>query len=233
MSFFNDLGRKISETGQGAVNKTKTMAETSRLNSAINDCKNKIEMTYREIGNFYMQKYGKNPDPEIAEKVKYIEELDGNIKNMQEEIRKINGYIQCPKCGKTVKNDAFFCDGCGERLRNPETENRCAACGAILPPNASFCTKCGRPRNTSAEQPMYQPNRPFEQQTPPAQPFNMQEPPVRPNYDFQNGQQTPPPQPPVQPAPQENSNPATKVCPECGYEMDASQKFCLRCGEKL
>lgn len=225
MSFFNDLGRKISETGQGAVNKTKTIAETSRLNSAINDCKNKIEMTYREIGNFYMQKYGKNPDPEIAEKIGYIKELEGNIQNMQEEIRKINGYIQCPKCGKTVKNDAFFCDGCGERLRNQEPETRCAACGAVLQPNAAFCTKCGTPRNA-------QPN-PFNGQNPPpyqqTQPFNNPEQDVQQHYEVHEGEQSSMPGQ----TPQDNSNMATKVCPACGYEMDANQKFCLRCGEKL
>lgn len=77
MSFFNDLGKKISETSQGAVNKTKAMAETSRLNSAINDCKNKIDMAYREIGNFYVNKYGENPNPEVADKVNMIKELTG------------------------------------------------------------------------------------------------------------------------------------------------------------
>lgn len=222
MSFFNDLGRKISETGQGAVNKTKTIAETSKLNSAINDCKKKIELTHSEIGIFYISKYGKNPDPEISDKVEYIKELENNIQNMQEEIRKINGYIKCPKCGKTVKGDAFFCDGCGERLKNPEQENRCTACGAILPPNASFCTKCGRPRNAQQE--------PFNRQTPPpyeqAQPSNNQEPFAWQSNEVNESQQ------PEQ-APQENGNMATKVCPACGYEMDANQKFCLRCGEKL
>lgn len=221
MSFFNDLGRKISETGQGAVNKTKAMAETSRLNSAINDCKNKIEMTYREIGNFYMCKYGENPDPEIAEKVNFIKELDGNIKNLQEEIRKINGYSLCPKCGKTVKNDAFFCDGCGERLRDPQQDNRCAFCGAVLQPNAAFCTKCGKPRNAAGAQ-----------QT--GQQFNSHEPFNPPQGGFY-GEQQKPPYNAVQQEQEsyENAASSVKICPVCGYEMDINQKFCLRCGEKL
>lgn len=221
MSFFNDLGKKISETSQGAVNKTKAMAETSRLNSAINDCKNKIDMAYREIGNFYVNKYGENPNPEVADKVNMIKELEGNIKNMQEEIRKINGYAVCPKCGKTVRNDAFFCDGCGEKLRSQEPDNRCAFCGATLQPNASFCTKCGKPRNAAPQpQPQPQPQPPYQ---PPygGQPFNGQ---PKMNMDGQPVNNT------------ENvqeTAPAKKICPVCGYELDANQEICLRCGERL
>ena len=27
--------------------------------------------------------------------------------------------------------------------------------------------------------------------------------------------------------------PAKKICPVCGYELDANQGICLRCGERL
>lgn len=242
MSFFNDLGRKISETGHGAVSKTKTIAETSKLNSAINDCKNRIEMTYREIGSFYVSKYGQNPDPEIAEKIKYVGELEESIKNMQDEVRRINGYIQCPRCGKTIRNDFVFCDCCGERLRNPETENRCAGCGAALNPGAAFCTKCGRPRDLPQEQPMNH----FQGAVPPSpdmQPQNMQTMQGQAQFDFQNEISQPAQQSASDSYPEQtvqtgqtrekNEAPAGKICPACGYEMDGSQKFCLRCGEKL
>lgn len=212
MSFFNDLGKKISETSQGAVSKTRTMAETSRLNSAINDCKNKIEFAYREIGNFYVQKYSENPDPEIAEKVNLIKELEGSIKNMQEEIRKINGFIQCPKCGKIQKDGMIFCDVCGEKLREPEPAAECCPnCGMPYRPGAVFCTRCGRPRDAMPQQ-----NEHYVQYYNQEQEPQMQQ-PAQPEQDFQ-----------------ENVvNPKPKICPECGYEMDASQSFCLRCGEKL
>ena len=37
MSFFDDLGKKLSQAGQTAVQKTKEMADVAKLNSAISD----------------------------------------------------------------------------------------------------------------------------------------------------------------------------------------------------
>lgn len=278
VSFFNDIGRKISETGHEAVSRTKIMSETNKLNNSVNDCSGKIEALYREIGIFYMNKYGETPDPEISPKVSMIKELSENIEKMREEIIRINGFVKCPKCGKTLKNTFLFCDNCGERLRSPEPEViRCAVCGAPMAENAAFCTKCGTPRNMPPQnfdrgypnpQPMQngsefqqnpQPvqNEPEFQQNPqPMQndtelqenpevqktqePENISEPaenmsqePVHQNFKLTEASDLPPTERMVLNTQKDENVLQKKVCPACGYEMDASNEFCLRCGEKL
>lgn len=46
MAFFDDLGKKITQTGQGVVQKTKDTAETIKLNGMISD-------EEKNIVNFY------------------------------------------------------------------------------------------------------------------------------------------------------------------------------------
>ena len=55
MSFFNDLGRKVSEAGQSAIKKTKELSDTNRLNSMILDEEKSINDSYFQIGKLYFQ----------------------------------------------------------------------------------------------------------------------------------------------------------------------------------
>ena len=50
IEFFDDLGRKISQAGQSAVQKTKEMTDIVKLNSSIADEEKKIRNSYVEIG---------------------------------------------------------------------------------------------------------------------------------------------------------------------------------------
>ena len=55
MSFFNDLGRKVSEAGHSARKKTKELSDTNRLNSMILDEEKRINDSYFQIGKLYFQ----------------------------------------------------------------------------------------------------------------------------------------------------------------------------------
>ena len=54
MAFFDDLGKKLSQAGQSAVQKTKEVADIARLNSAIYDEEKRIDSNYLEIGKLYV-----------------------------------------------------------------------------------------------------------------------------------------------------------------------------------
>ena len=43
MAFFDDLGKKISQAGQNAVQKTKEMTDIARINGMISDEEKKAE----------------------------------------------------------------------------------------------------------------------------------------------------------------------------------------------
>src|SRR4051812_45516854 len=46
--------------------------------------------------------------------------------------------LPCADCGRSNRDEARFCDGCGSELAPP-----CASCGAGLRAGAKFCDACG------------------------------------------------------------------------------------------
>ena len=65
----------------------------------------------------------------------------------------------CPSCGKTLKDEAKFCGGCGHKFPVAEAapaadsvpaSAACPKCGNPLKPGAKFCGKCGAKLNSAA-----------------------------------------------------------------------------------
>lgn len=53
MDFFNNLSKRISQTSQNAVEKTKIFTATTKLNFDINEAKSQIAEYYRQIGEIF------------------------------------------------------------------------------------------------------------------------------------------------------------------------------------
>jgi hypothetical protein len=69
--------------------------------------------------------------------------------------RRESDFHQC-MCGHIILADANFCQGCGAKRLDPETEpppNERCDCGAVFPTDALFCQRCGskRPRTEDSE----------------------------------------------------------------------------------
>ena len=148
MAFFEDLGKKISETSQGVVQKTKDTAEVMRLNSAISDAEKKITAIYTKIGEIYCEKKADSAEPDFAELVAAVKELKVNINNYNEQINKLKGLIFCPNCNAALPPETIFCSLCGTRmpqeLSQPKADEKlCPSCGAPVKEGMAFCTSCG------------------------------------------------------------------------------------------
>lgn len=126
MAFFDELGKKLSQAGQTAVQKGKELADIAKLNSAVSDEERKIDDNYREIGKRYFSLHGENPDVDFAAMVEAIRESEGKIVEYKQQIKDIKGVVCCEKCGAEVPNNAAFCSACGAPLpvvkpvENPE-----------------------------------------------------------------------------------------------------------------
>lgn len=58
--------------------------------------------------------------------------------------------MECPACGRTIRNNTKFCQYCGTTLIKARPKQNikkqpCPVCGASLKPGISFCTQCGTP----------------------------------------------------------------------------------------
>ena len=50
VAFFDNIGKKISDLGQGAMTKTRDLADSARTSAAISDEERKINSYYSQLG---------------------------------------------------------------------------------------------------------------------------------------------------------------------------------------
>lgn len=149
MSFFSELGKKVTDAGQKTVQKTKEISEVAHINSLISQNENKINNTYFQIGKLYVSIHGNDGEEEFEGLVGMIAELEQQIVAYRKQIQDIKGIQHCEKCGAEVPKGVAFCSSCGNAMPKVEMhENfddcvRCA-CGAMVKKGMRFCTSCGK-----------------------------------------------------------------------------------------
>ena len=147
MAFFEEIGKKISKSGQDAAQKAKNMAETVRLNGLVSEEKRRIENTFTKIGKLYYETFKENPEPCFSQLVTDINDAEKNIKKYTEQIRQVKGVAICDNCGGEVSNTAPFCSACGSAITPAASANTggstCMNCNSALAPDQAFCTGCG------------------------------------------------------------------------------------------
>lgn len=123
MAFFDDLsrnldglGKKISQTGQEAMNKTKGMADTFKLNGQLNEAQHNLKDVYASIGELYVKKHGNDAEDEYIILVERAGQIQAQITQLQEEIAKTKGVLTCSACGRELKEGTAFCPSCGQKV---------------------------------------------------------------------------------------------------------------------
>ena len=158
MAFFDELGKKISQTSQGVVQKTKDTAEVIKLNGMISDEEKRINNLYTQIEDFKQQiqhikgvKVCNNCGAEIPENSMFCIGCGAKIV-MQSEVN-TNNFIRCVKCNNLVEKGLKFCTFCGSAFAdNTVIKTKCAVCGADLNGEIAFCSECGTKVFSSEEE---------------------------------------------------------------------------------
>ncbi len=206
MAFYDNLGKRIQQTGQGAIDRTKKGAEVARLNSSINGLAKDMSKQYEELGRAYYDKFAASGayDPDMAV---FFQELDAKmsqVEDCKDQIRSLKGYRKCPVCGEDISADAMYCPNCGTKqepivAESPAAGRVCPNCGAELEDDQIFCTVCGT--NVENVVPNAAENEEPAQETPEAEEDVVVE---------------------------ENL-----CCPNCGAVLKEDEIFCSNCGQKI
>ncbi len=164
MAFFDDLGKKISHAGQTAVQKTKGMTDSVKINGMISDEEKKMNNCYKDLGKLYFELHAQDCEPEFAVLVESIHESNRRIAEYKQQIQDIKGLVVCAQCGTKAPMGTSFCSSCGNPLPQPVVEEPevvpTAASTPIpaatptavpaptevptpTPASLSYCTQCG------------------------------------------------------------------------------------------
>lgn len=151
MAFFDELGKKITQTSQGVVQKTKDTAETLKLNGLISDEEKRVNSLFNELGKAYFELHADSNESEFEKLISDIKEAQAKIENYAEQVKKLKGVVSCPNCGGEVAYGAPFCSSCGSKMNVQNDQSsavnsnvqRCVNCGVPITPGTAFCTNCG------------------------------------------------------------------------------------------
>ncbi len=150
MAFFDELGKKISITGQDAITKTRNMADTSKINSAISNEQQVINDCYKELGKQLYEKNEDLGDSNIRQLIDCINISFSHIADYKKQINELKGLAICPNCNTAVQKGSAYCPSCGspmpqEVVAPAPAENAftCPNCGRVVDPNLNFCVGCG------------------------------------------------------------------------------------------
>lgn len=117
MGFFDDLGRKASETYKNTAEKTNKLTREMRLKSLMNDDKSKIDDIYKEIGKKIYEKHllGESIDIEsdLVNEIAKIDAYAKEVEDMRMEILSLKNLRLCKNCASEIPLSAKFCPKCG------------------------------------------------------------------------------------------------------------------------
>lgn len=119
-TFFEKIGKTLTETGKAVTEKTKVVGESAKLNSKIIAKEAAVRSLYSEIGEYYYNKCKDAPDEEIAEAVNELTDTLNSITDMKTQLLSIKGAVKCTECGAECPIETSFCGKCGAKLVKPE-----------------------------------------------------------------------------------------------------------------
>jgi len=208
MAFFDEIGKRITQTSQNAAQKTKNMTETVRLKGIISDEEKRINSYFLQIGKMYCEIYSENLDENFAQLVSGVAASKAKIFELTEQIKILKGVTKCTQCGGEVPNNVAFCSSCGSPMTNiavmssPNNVIICSKCGSPVVTNVSFCTNCG----------------------------NRLELPI----DDSGLSESPAPVEVPEPVEQHDTETADAIkCSNCGCDLPRNVAFCLNCGNVI
>ena len=160
MAFLDALGKKLTQTGQEVVQKTKDTAEVLKYNGMISDEERRIHEFYAQIGKLYVDLHADSYETAFTEMIAGINEANAKISEYKEHIIQVKGVFICPNCGEELPINVAFCSACGTKIEKQDTtvQNNntryCQDCGAPLQEGYVFCINCGAKYEEPAEAPV-------------------------------------------------------------------------------
>ncbi len=145
MAFFDDLRRRVTASGQNAIQKTRDMTEISKINSLISERENSIDAACLRIGKLYAELHREDFEAGFAEDIASISRDEEKITELRARIMAIRGTTLCVSCGSEIPASAAYCENCGARQKTNAGLIPCPGCGQPVRADSSFCQFCGKP----------------------------------------------------------------------------------------
>ncbi|MCI5751098.1 MAG: zinc ribbon domain-containing protein [Oscillospiraceae bacterium] len=116
---FENLGKKLSETGKAIGDKTKQVSETTQLSYKISVAEKEKETLFAVLGKSVYEEAKADSLSPFFGKCEEISAKQDEIDEMKKKLDIIKGVIICSNCGAECDKDNDFCGKCGSKLEKP------------------------------------------------------------------------------------------------------------------
>ena len=116
MGLLDNIGKTISDAGQGAIQKGKEMADIAKYNSLISEEGRKQNSIFEQLGRKYLEVKGDSPDDAFKEFVAELKASEERVKEYQQKLVELRGVTKCPSCGAAIPSGSNFCTSCGKAM---------------------------------------------------------------------------------------------------------------------
>ena len=204
MAFWDNFEKKATDATANVMSKVKGVSDITRLNSMVTEEENRIKDIYFKIGQTYVKLHGQDNDPGFSGLLNALKASQLKIEKYKQEIMDIKGVRKCERCGAEVQNGASFCMSCGAPI--PKVQPQPANTGRI-------CKKCGAQVAPTARF-CTSCGTPYVEK----KPMDMPMPSQVSSTPIGSTQ------------PQTEETKKSKVCTNCGAQLQEGIAFCTNCG---
>ena len=123
--FFEDLGKKISETAEAVSKKTEEVVEIQKLKNQVRGLERSNERDLMDLGKMVYDKFseGEVIAPEFSEVCDEIQSREEEITACTKKIADLKGTALCDKCKYPLEQDMAFCPKCGHKVEREECDD--------------------------------------------------------------------------------------------------------------
>lgn len=117
---FEEIGKKISQTGKAAGEKAKQVSEIAKLNIKLGTAEKEADELLLMLGKKAYETSKGNADSEFFGECEEIAAKLDSVKEIKAQIHALKGVVICGKCGAEVDLENEFCGKCGAKVEKPE-----------------------------------------------------------------------------------------------------------------
>lgn len=122
--FFEDLGKRLSETAEAVTSKAGDALEIQKLKSQVRELSRGNAEDLMELGQSIYDSFLAGEELDEASKglCEAIASRKESIEEYEKKIEGLKGACECAKCGKMVAKDMAFCPYCGSPVVEDEED---------------------------------------------------------------------------------------------------------------
>lgn len=122
--FFEDLGKKITETAEAVSKKTEEVVEVQKLKNQVRGMERSNERDLSDLGKMVYEKFQVKEviAEDYIEICENLKDREASIIECNEKIALLRGTSICKSCQATLDPEMDYCPKCGSKVERPEPE---------------------------------------------------------------------------------------------------------------